>query len=227
MPRPRGHGPGYSVKREEIIEAAAKLFAKKGYAATGTIELGSRVGLAKPALYYYIKSKEQLLVEIQDRVLKPLRAVTDEIVAIDTDPVLRLRLVSEALLEIIFRRQEYILVYEHDYRQLKGRALKALLDQRHQFEQVITMLFRNAMRLEMFKPRDERLAMLQFLNLHNHTYQWLKPKGAWDAPFLSREFCATLFAGFASPGLDLTAIEARVQDYPSALERYRALNVGI
>ncbi|RYF44809.1 MAG: TetR/AcrR family transcriptional regulator, partial [Comamonadaceae bacterium] len=52
MARPPGHGPSYEVKRQEIIDLAAGLFAKKGYAATGIVEIGEAVGLAKGALYY-------------------------------------------------------------------------------------------------------------------------------------------------------------------------------
>ncbi|MGH1553825.1 helix-turn-helix domain-containing protein [Streptomyces sp. L7] len=43
----------------------------RGYAATSIGDLGRAVGLAKGALYYYIGSKENLLIEIQSRVLRP------------------------------------------------------------------------------------------------------------------------------------------------------------
>ncbi|QRP47554.1 TetR/AcrR family transcriptional regulator [Amycolatopsis sp. FDAARGOS 1241] len=213
MPRPPGHGPGYEVKRQEIIDQAAALFAKQGYAATGIAEIGQVAGLAKGALYYYIGSKENLLVEIQDRVLRPLLSAARRIATLDEDPVLRLRLLSETLLDIILERLDHIWVYEHDYRHLRGANRARLLRQRREFERIVLDLLTAAMDTGAFRRLDPRLAMLQFLNLHNHTYQWARPDGPWDAAFLSREYCATLISGFCSPGYDVASLEERVAEF--------------
>ncbi|MFC4000103.1 TetR family transcriptional regulator [Prauserella oleivorans] len=213
MPRPPGHGPGYETKRQEIIDQAAELFAKQGYAATGIAELGQVTGLAKGALYYYIGSKEKLLVEIQDRVLRPLLSEARRIAALDEDPVLRLRLLSETLLEIILRRLDHIWVYEHDYRHLRGANRARLLRQRREFEKIVQNLLIAAMESGAFRKMDPRLAMLQFLNMHNHTYQWARPGGEWDAEFLAREYCATLISGFRSPDYDADDLEDRVRRF--------------
>ncbi len=95
------------------------------------------MGLAKGALYYYIGSKENLLIEIQTRVMDPLLSRAQQIAGLDADPLVRLRLLSESLLTIIFRRLDHIWVYEHDYRSLTGDYLKTLLGQRAEFEQLV------------------------------------------------------------------------------------------
>lgn len=210
MPRPPGHGPGFEIRRQKIIDIAAGLFARQGYAATSINDLGLAVGLAKGALYYYIESKEHLLVEIQSRVMRPLLARARQIAELDEEPLLRLRLLSESLLTIIFRRLDHIWVYEHDYRSLSGGELETLLGQRAEFEQLVSGLLAEAVKQGSFRALQPRLATLQFLNLHNHTYQWLRPDGEWDAAFLSREYCATLFRGFAAAGVELPDVEEQV-----------------
>lgn len=216
MPQPPGHGPGYETKRWEIVDLAAGLFARKGYAATGISEIGLAAGLSKGALYYYIGSKENLLVEIQGRVMRPLLGTARRLAALDADPLLRLRLLSESLLSIILRRLEYIWVYEHDYRQLGEENRLRLTRQREEFEEIVAGLLAEAVERGLFRPMDVRLAMLQFLNLHNHTYQWVRPDGAWDSRFLAAEYCATLFAGFAAgPGV-ADGLEERVSAYLGA-----------
>ncbi|KPI11538.1 transcriptional regulator, TetR family [Actinobacteria bacterium OK074] len=207
MPRPPGHGPGFEVRRQKIIDIAASLFARQGYAATSINDLGRAVGLAKGALYYYIGSKEHLLVEIQSRVMGPLLGRAREIAALEADPLLRLRLLSESLLTIIFRRLDHIWVYEHDYRSLSGQELETLLGQRSDFEALVTGLLTEAVEQGSFQVTELRLATLQFLNLHNHTYQWVRPEGQWDAAFLSGEYCGTLFRGFAAPAGVLPDVE--------------------
>ena len=213
MPRPPGHGPGFEVRRQKIIDIAAALFARQGYAATSINDLGRAVGLAKGALYYYIGSKENLLVEIQSRVMGPLLSRTRQITALDADPLLRLRLLSESLLTIIFRRLDHIWVYEHDYRSLSGPELKTLLGQRSDFEQLISGLLTEVVEQGTFRSMAPRLATLQFLNLHNHTYQWVNPDGQWDATFLAREYCATLFRGFGAPDHALPKIEEQAEAF--------------
>ncbi|MBH0121601.1 TetR family transcriptional regulator [Rhodococcus sp. CX] len=213
MARPPGHGPAYEVKRQEIIDIAATLFAKKGYAGTGIAELSEATKTARGALYYYIGSKENLLVEIQNRVMDPLLTAARRIVDLDVDPVLKLRMVSQALLENILARLDHVWVYEHDYKSLRGANRSRLLGQRREFEDIIEQILLAAMDDGSFRKLDPRLATLQFLNMHNHTYQWIKPGGEWDAETLSREYCLTLISGFRSESFQIDGLDDRMRDY--------------
>lgn len=49
-----------NANAEQILQAAAKLFAQKGYEATSTREIMEAAGVTKPMLYYYFGSKEGL-----------------------------------------------------------------------------------------------------------------------------------------------------------------------
>jgi AcrR family transcriptional regulator len=51
-------------KKRQILEAAIKCFAEKGYQATSIQEISDSLGIAKGSLYFYFKSKEDLLVSI-------------------------------------------------------------------------------------------------------------------------------------------------------------------
>ncbi|MCX4815237.1 TetR/AcrR family transcriptional regulator [Streptomyces sp. NBC_01239] len=216
MPRPPGHGPDFEARRQGIIDEAAGLFARKGYAASSINDLSRAVGLAKGALYYYIGSKENLLIEIQDRVMSPLLARSRQIAGLDVDPLLRMRLLSESLLTTIFHRLDHIWVYEHDYRDLGGPALQALLTQRSTFEQLVSALLTEAVAQGVLRDLEPRLGTVQFLNLHNRTYQWVKPEGSWSAAFLSQECCAILFRGFGAPEHLLSAVEEQVTAFRHA-----------
>ena len=145
MPRPPGHGPDFERKRQAIIDQAAALFATKGYAATGISDICQQVKLGKGALYHYIGSKENLLVEIQNRVLAPLLRETERINAIDVSAMVRLRVLSQYLLTVIFQRLDHIWVYEHDYRHLSKPNRTRVLTQRHEFEDMVRSMLEEAM----------------------------------------------------------------------------------
>jgi AcrR family transcriptional regulator len=51
-------------RKENIIQAAMKLFAQKGYHATSMQEIAEQSGMAKGSLYNYFKSKEEIVISI-------------------------------------------------------------------------------------------------------------------------------------------------------------------
>jgi AcrR family transcriptional regulator len=58
--RSRGR-PRLDSRLEEVLTCAAALFSSRGYAATTLADIGGKLGMSRPALYYYTKSKDDLL----------------------------------------------------------------------------------------------------------------------------------------------------------------------
>jgi AcrR family transcriptional regulator len=56
--------PRSGSAKEAIRDAAAALFAEKGFAASSTREICERAGITKPVLYYYFGNKDQLYEEV-------------------------------------------------------------------------------------------------------------------------------------------------------------------
>jgi AcrR family transcriptional regulator len=73
-----GDGAGRVVpanpRRDEILGAAAELFARRGYHGVSIGELGRAVGLTGPALYRHFRSKETVLAEMLLDISKRLLA---------------------------------------------------------------------------------------------------------------------------------------------------------
>lgn len=53
-----------SDKKKQILEAAVKCFAEKGFQGTSIQDIADQLDMAKGSLYFYFKSKEDLLVHI-------------------------------------------------------------------------------------------------------------------------------------------------------------------
>lgn len=64
MEKPRRIPRRQDSAKESIRDAAAELFAQKGFAATSTREICQRAGVTKPVLYYHFGNKEQLYEEL-------------------------------------------------------------------------------------------------------------------------------------------------------------------
>jgi TetR/AcrR family fatty acid metabolism transcriptional regulator len=58
--------------REDIIEAAARVFAKKGYAASGVQEIAAEAGFGAASLYSYFKGKRAIYDALRDLVVSEI-----------------------------------------------------------------------------------------------------------------------------------------------------------
>ena len=70
-------------KRKKIREAAARLFADKGFEHTTTRDIAGAAGINNAALYYYFDNKEQLLYQILEEVI---RTGLEKIIEIEQSP---------------------------------------------------------------------------------------------------------------------------------------------
>src|SRR3954453_16674757 len=86
-------------RREEILDAAARLFAERGYSETDTQVLADELGVGKGTLYRYFKSKRDLFLAAADRVMRQLREHIRERREAVADPVERVRVAVRAFVE--------------------------------------------------------------------------------------------------------------------------------
>src|SRR5690349_15921319 len=67
-------------KRERILRAAVKVFAKNGFYATRVSDVAKAAGVADGTIYLYFKSKDELLVSLfEDRIEKLLSFMKDDL----------------------------------------------------------------------------------------------------------------------------------------------------
>lgn len=96
-PTPRRSGD----KRERILKAAVKVFAKNGFHATRVSDVAKAAGVADGTIYLYFESKDELLVSLfEDRVGKLLAFMREELPKI-AEPPARLRAVIDMQLGLL------------------------------------------------------------------------------------------------------------------------------
>ena len=76
-------------RRNEILDAAEKLFGRNGFDNTSTNDILNEVGIARGTLYYHFKSKEDILDAMIERITSRLTAEAARIAADSTIPVLQ------------------------------------------------------------------------------------------------------------------------------------------
>lgn len=81
----------YTERRNEILDAAARLFSNKGYNKCTINDILNEVGIAKGTFYYYFNSKEEVLDAIIERVTEIVVARAEEVASNpELSPVMKL-----------------------------------------------------------------------------------------------------------------------------------------
>lgn len=73
-------------RRDEILAAATRLFAEKGYHATGMDDIGAAAGITGPAIYRHFKNKDDILETLMIERSTAVVARADEIVSESLTP---------------------------------------------------------------------------------------------------------------------------------------------
>jgi AcrR family transcriptional regulator len=197
------------ARRNSIVDTSARLFAARGYHATGLSELCEAVGLGRGALYHYIDSKENLLALIHDRVMVEVLDRGRSISARDLPPSDKLRVLGRDLVEIITSYPDHVWVFLHEYRVLTGERATHFRASRREYEQIVASILQEGLDRGDFRIDDVRLAALGWLGLHNYIYLWYSRQGTHSAERIADTF-ATIF---------LDGIHARPRTRGSRLRR--------
>jgi TetR/AcrR family transcriptional regulator, cholesterol catabolism regulator len=187
------------VRRRGVLQAAAALFAEQGYRATSMNDLAARVGLSKPALYHYVRSKEDLLVELYEEVL---RANTDSVSAIEAGS----RRAIDALREVVVQRVVYtcehqalLRVFFEEEAGLPRSALEEVLRARRRYEDVvIAIVLRAADQDGLEIGTTPRIYVNALLGAANWVYKWYDPAGRLGPRALGEEIATALLGPDAS-----------------------------
>ncbi|MBO4321198.1 MAG: TetR/AcrR family transcriptional regulator [Treponema sp.] len=83
-------------RKNEILDAAEKLFSTKGFESTSMNDIQNEIGIARGTLYYHFKSKEEILDAIIERVTSRMTVNAKAVAADKSIPVIE-RLVKTVL----------------------------------------------------------------------------------------------------------------------------------
>lgn len=163
----------YDRRREEVVQQAARTFARRGYDQTTMQELAASMGLATGALYHYFGGKEQLLHAICDQLMEPLLERAGELASDGRPAERQLRDLVRLWVDHVVEHRDHMLVFQQERHVIEsGERWRAVRAARKAFELLVAELLARA-----DPPGDERLALLALLGMVNHTAQWYRPRG--------------------------------------------------
>ncbi len=188
----------WQARRQSIIDTSARLFAQRGYHATGIIELCAANDLGKGALYHYIGSKEELLAAIHDRVMDEVMAGADRVAEAGGSASQQLAKLGDELLDVIHRYPDHVWVFLHEFPALTGERAEQFRQRRRGYERRVEAVLQAGVDSGEFRALQPRLTALAWLGMHNYTYLWLKPGGPLSARDVAKPFAEIFMRGISS-----------------------------
>jgi TetR/AcrR family transcriptional regulator len=165
----------FDAQRGAIRDAAAQLFADKGYAAASIADIAAACGVSKALLYHYYRDKEDLLHDIAASYVARLQAITVEVQAERLPPAAHLRrLIARFMDEYEHSAARHrVLVQDVKYLARAHRA-KVVAGQR----EVVSRFAAAVAPLAPHAPAGwhRPLAMVLF-GMMNWTFTWLRDDG--------------------------------------------------
>jgi len=117
-------------RREEILDAAVKLFAKHGFTETDTQILANKLQVGKGTLYRYFPSKEDLFLAAVDRVMRQMRQTVDSRIADIVDPLERISVAIRTFLTFVSHNPDFVELLIQERAQFKDRKKPTYLEYR-------------------------------------------------------------------------------------------------
>ena len=155
-------------RRQAVIDAAAAVFAEKGYHGASTRDIALRLGMQQGSLYYHFPSKEAALEEVCQVGVADFVEGLAPIVEGDSQPAVKLRAAIANHLEPLRDKRDYVRVFlferHHLPRETRGQVASLSRD----YEELLERLFREGEAAGAFRQGlDAKMAVLALNGMLN------------------------------------------------------------
>jgi AcrR family transcriptional regulator len=191
-----------AARRREILHAAARVFATRGYYTSTTDDIARAMGVTKGVIYYYFRSKEEIYFEVVSAGVEGALRRLEITVADDAPAVETLhRAVTDLVTFNVSEQEEgyYAMLVIHDMRALSVENLGRVRDLQRSFRALFVDILQRGVDEGVFIAQDAGVAANAMLNAANYVADWFRPSGRLSAAEVARQIADQLVRGVLQP----------------------------
>jgi AcrR family transcriptional regulator len=182
----------WESRRDLIVRAAAEVFAEMGLERATLDAVGDRVGLSKASLYYYVKSKEELLGHVIAHVLATQEAAMAAHTRVGMTAEERLRAFALGHLESLFADPAGRIAARVAMSDIRDDLVRQpLRDYMARLEAVLA----DGVAEGTFRPVDSRIVRYSLFSALNAVTLWYAPGGPLTLEQVGNQICDLVIAG--------------------------------
>ena len=181
-------------KRQTIINTALLLFSRQGYKGTTMRQIAKKTGMQAGSLYNYIKSKENLLLEVQKAfvgdVIKEIGESQENLSARE-----KLEKAFEAVMKGIAQNRLAWKVLVDEIQHFPLPLKKRVRMRGQMLEDLIKGILEEGKKTGEFEDFDTQMATNFLLGACHHSSKWIDPKGRLSPKAIGEQFAAFFIRG--------------------------------
>lgn len=192
--RPKG---SRSVRREQLLDIAAQMFATRGYAQTSVRDIAREAGLLSGSLYHHFSSKEDIAVEILREFMSGLQVRFEQIARDEPDPQKALEGLIRAAFTAIHDDPYAVALYQSETALFQQTVEFAfVMDASQRIERVWRGVLVAGRSAKVFRPDlDPDLAYQFIRDTVWSSVKWYNPRGRYPHHRIADQYLLMLYGG--------------------------------
>ena len=182
------------AKRQAVLQAAAQLFNERGFSATSLDDIAARLGVSKPTLYYYVKNKDEILLQCVSKGLTMMLEGIDASRAAGGKAIDQLMTCMQVYARIVTMDFGMCLIRVGD-EQLPPESRKELRRLKSAIDQEFRRLVADGVAEGSLQPCDPKMTAFVIAGALSWIGRWYQPDGEYTPEQVAQQCIATLCDG--------------------------------
>lgn len=218
------------LMENEILEQATRLFAERGFNGTSLQDVADATGLKRSALYYYFKSKDELLDRlIVEATIGPARDLTEIAARSSLNAAARLHAMARHIVVWTIGNRDRFLLLVKSESDLSPASAKKFSEGRRVALDAVRSVIEEGIAAGQFRPTDPQVAAFGVWSICNWPAWWYQPGGRMPLDAVADQLAEMVVAGLqrverresgvVSSRSALAALREQIDELEQALAR--------
>jgi AcrR family transcriptional regulator len=183
------------IKRDAVLQTAAHMFLEQGYRRTSMSDLAKRLQITKPALYYYFRNKEEILVECYHAGISLIESLLDKALVSRGTGLDKVAAYIEAYAKSVALHEFGRCVSMLDENELSAETRKLVRALKRRIDASIRAYIEEGIADKSIAPCNPMLASFAMSGAINWIGTWYKPAGPLTGEEIASHFTYLLTEG--------------------------------
>jgi len=167
------------ARKREILAAAERVFAQKGFHSATVDEIANQAELAKGTIYLYFKNKRDIFYTLVDEKVDSLMELAKAEIKREAQSIEQLKRLVKSQLEFFQNNRDFfrITISEQTRFELgiKDEFRKRMMQKHLKYTNIVARIIQRGIEEKVFKPLEPRKVASALIGIVNgFTFQWLR-----------------------------------------------------
>lgn len=187
------------LRRQQICDVSARLFAQHGYLSTTLEMIAEELGYSKPSLYHYVRSKEEVIDLLRERLIQKLWDQVETNMPENISTCERLGFLINTHVDVICNLPESRVLLDFIPTAQSHKA--SVVAARQEYMDFVVNLIQEGINQGTFNVKDAKISALLLLTILNNFTKWYSSSGPLTTNQISEQITEIFIGGLMNPSV--------------------------